>query len=88
MDIYKAIEQLKAEKKRLDAAIEALEQAGYSEAEPRRARVWNADARRNAAERMRLYWERRRARSGAVEKETPRSPQSPEAPLTGPPEEA
>jgi hypothetical protein len=57
MDIYKAILELREEKKRLDRAIATLEQAG--EQRPRR-RSWNADARRAAAERMKQYWDHRK----------------------------
>jgi hypothetical protein len=60
MDINKAILELRAEKKRLDRAISALEQGeGLAEARTGR-RSWNADARRAAAERMRKYWEQRK----------------------------
>ena len=53
MDIYKAIADLRQEKRRLDRAIAALEQRDEaSETQPRH-RSWNADARRAAAERMR-----------------------------------
>jgi hypothetical protein len=60
MDIYKAIQELRNEKKRLDRAIEALEQGdGASEERPKR-RAWNAGARRAAGERMKKYWEQRK----------------------------
>jgi len=61
MDIYKAIDELKNEKKRLDRAIEALE-AGKGAPEERsgRRRTWNSDARSAAAERMKKYWAQRR----------------------------
>ena len=60
MDIYKAIADLRQEKRRLDRAIAALEQQdAASETQPRQ-RSWNADARRAAAERMRKYWEKRK----------------------------
>jgi len=63
MDIYKAILELKEEKRRLDRAIAALEQGESSgDGRPRR-RSWNADARRAAAERMRKYWEQRRQKA-------------------------
>ncbi len=65
MDIYKALEQLKAEKKRLDAAIAALEQSIGTDHDRSGGRVWNADARRRAAERMRKYWETRRSSKSA-----------------------
>jgi hypothetical protein len=60
MDIYKAILELKAEKKRLDRAIAVLEQGDGGEATSGRRRTWNADARRAAAERMKKYWEQRK----------------------------
>jgi hypothetical protein len=56
MDIYKAILELREEKKRLDRAIAALENGGPA---PHR-RSWNSDARRAAAERMKKYWEQRK----------------------------
>jgi hypothetical protein len=60
MDIYKAIQELRNEKKRLDRAIAALEQgSGASEERPKR-RAWNAGARRAAGERMKKYWEQRK----------------------------
>ena len=59
MDIYKAILELRAEKKRLDRAIAVLEQ-GDGAGLPAGRRTWNADARRAAAERMKKYWEQRK----------------------------
>jgi len=59
MDIYKAILELREEKRRLDRAIAALEQGGPAPTEKRR-RSWNSEARRAAAARMRKYWEQRR----------------------------
>ena len=61
MDIYKAILELREEKRRLDRAIAALEQGGASPEERPKRRSWNADARRAAAERMRQYWEQRKS---------------------------
>lgn len=64
MDIYKAILELQAEKKRLDRVIEALERGSEpngTSAAGRRA--WNAEARRAAAERMKKYWAQRKAES-------------------------
>ncbi len=81
MDIYKALEQLRAEKRRLDAAIAALEQAQTRRDEERQGRVWNAEARRRAAERMRKYWEQRR------KSDSPGGAGG-DAPLTGPPAES
>lgn len=60
MDIYKAIQELKAERNRIDRAIAALEAKGKAEAAPRGRRSWNAEARRAAAVRMKKHWEERR----------------------------
>jgi hypothetical protein len=66
MDIYKAIQELMNEKRRLDRAIAALEQGdGASEERPKR-RAWNAGARRAAGERMKKYWERRKQEKAAA----------------------
>lgn len=71
MDINKAILELRAEKKRLDRAISALEQ-GEGAAEPRTGRrSWNADARRAAAERMKKYWEQRRQQGPSQDSSQP-----------------
>jgi hypothetical protein len=59
MDIYKAIEELKAERSRLDRAIAALEGGREASAVSER-RAWDAGARKAAAERMKKYWERRK----------------------------
>ena len=64
MDIYKAILELKAEKKRLDRAIAALEQGDGGVVSSGR-RTWNADARRAAAERMKKYWEQRKLQAAS-----------------------
>jgi hypothetical protein len=64
MDIYKAILELRAEKKRLDRAIALLEQ-GDGAAAPASRRTWNADARRAAAERMKRYWEQRKQQAAS-----------------------
>jgi len=56
MDIYKAILELREEKKRLDRAISVLENGTPT---PRR-RSWNSSARHAAAERMKKYWEQRK----------------------------
>jgi hypothetical protein len=67
MDIYKAIDELKAEKKRLDRAIAALEQGENSTELPHRGRrTWNAEARRAAAERMKKYWEKRKQQASSA----------------------
>ena len=59
MDIYKAILELREEKKRLDRAIAALEHGSPA---PRR-RSWDSNARHAAAERMKKYWEQRKQQS-------------------------
>jgi hypothetical protein len=59
MDLYKAIAELRAEKKRVDDAIEALERSLAGGA-GKRGRVWDSSSRRAAAARMRSYWEKRR----------------------------
>jgi hypothetical protein len=64
MDIYKAIEELRAEKSRLDRAIAALEEDSAASA-PSERRAWDANARKAAAERMRKYWERRKREAAA-----------------------
>jgi len=58
MDINKVLHELYEERRRIDQRIAALEKA-QSGVRPG-GRVWNAEARRAAAERMRLYWEKRR----------------------------
>ena len=65
MDIYKAIEELRAEKGRLDRAIAALEEDSGAGA-PSERRAWNADARKAAAERMKKYWARRKREAGST----------------------
>jgi hypothetical protein len=64
MDIYKAIEELRAEKQRLDQAIAALESTLEAK-EKGQGRVWSSSARRAAADRMRKYWEQRRTQPNA-----------------------
>jgi peptidoglycan hydrolase CwlO-like protein len=60
MDLYKAIQELRDEKMRLDRAIAALEKGvGSNDARSER-RAWNAEARRAAAERMKKYWAQRK----------------------------
>jgi hypothetical protein len=65
MDIYKAILELKTEKKRLDRAIAALEQGDGAVAPQTGRRTWNAEARRAAAERMKKYWEQRKQQASS-----------------------
>ncbi len=66
MDIYKAIQELRNEKMRLDRAIAALEEgSGASKDRPKR-RAWNAGARRAAGERMKKYWEQRKQEKAAT----------------------
>ena len=65
MDIYKAILELKAEKKRLDRAIAALEHDEGAGAAHTGRRTWNAEARLAAAERMKKYWEQRKLQAAS-----------------------
>jgi hypothetical protein len=65
MDIYKAIEELRAEKGRLDRAIAALEEDSEAGAASER-RAWNANARKAAAERMKKYWEKRKREAASA----------------------
>ena len=75
MDIYKAIAQLREEKRRLDLAIERLEENGRSNGDRPRRRAWNSGARRAAAERMRKYWEQRKqAKAAAATAQSVRPP--------------
>lgn len=73
MDLTKAIAELREEKRRLDETIEALERAAAGGG-GRKGRVWNSQARRAAAERMRSYWAKRRGETPAT---TPQSPPAP-----------
>ena len=69
MDIYKAILDLREEKKRLDRAIAALEQNSSTGAGRTRRRAWDSSARNAAAVRMKKYWDLRKQKSnlnGAV----------------------
>ncbi|MGH9659391.1 MAG: hypothetical protein ACRD96_12660 [Bryobacteraceae bacterium] len=62
MNLIKAIQELREERERIDRAISRLEKAAnHSPPHIRTPRVWSADARRAAAERMRRYWEQRRS---------------------------
>jgi len=63
MDIYKAIVELREEKKRLDRAIAALEQNGSPGAGQTRHRAWDSSARQAAAARMKKYWDLRKQAS-------------------------
>jgi hypothetical protein len=66
MDIYKAIQELRNEKSRLDRAIAALEQGSGAPAERPKRRTWNAGARQAAGERMKKYWEQRKLEKAAA----------------------
>jgi hypothetical protein len=75
MDVLKALRELHAEKKRLDAAIANLEarsragQAGAAVkagARRRGRKSMSAAERREVSKRMTLYWEARRAQDGAT----------------------
>jgi hypothetical protein len=64
MDLYQAIQELYEEKRRLDAAIAALESQGglhAAEAPKRRGRKsMNDEERKEVSARMKRYWEERR----------------------------
>ena len=75
MDIVKALQELHLEKKRLDAAIAALEariehSEGGTAAKPHKGRrgrkSMSAAERLEVSRRMTLYWEARRAKSAAI----------------------
>ena len=76
MDLYKAIQELYAEKRRLEEAIASLEgllvsKSGASvlalerlQGKKRRGRKnMSADERREVSERMKKYWAQRRSRT-------------------------
>ena len=63
MDLYRAIEELYEEKRRIEQAIAALKRQGPAPAKAagRRGRKSMAEEeRRQVSERMRKYWESRR----------------------------
>ena len=69
MDIYKAIEDLMQEKKRLDAIIASLETQpnGASRVKGRRGRKsMSAEEREAVSRRMAAYWAARRGETAAV----------------------
>ena len=69
MNIHKTLRELYAEKKRLDAAIAGLEKRlGPKPRKSRRGRKsMSAAERRDVSERMKRYWEVRRAQKQASE---------------------
>ncbi len=68
MDLYKAIQELTAQKKALDAAIttlEALIEGAAAPSKGRRGRKFMSEEERHiVSERMRKYWASRRNNSG------------------------
>jgi hypothetical protein len=63
MDLYRAIEDLYEEKRRIEQAIAALENRGAGAPAPTRRRgrkSMNDEERKQVSERMRRYWESRR----------------------------
>jgi hypothetical protein len=63
MDLYRAIEELYEEKRRVEQAIAALENHGSVAPAPTRRRgrkSMNEEERKQVSERMRKYWESRR----------------------------
>jgi hypothetical protein len=71
MDLYRAIRDLREEKKRLDALIAHLE--GSQQPARRGRKGMNRGERRAASERMKEYWARRKAenQAGAETEEAP-----------------
>lgn len=84
-DLYKVIEELRQEKKRLDQLISWLEKFGRTAAAapPRQARRrgrphMSPEERRKVSERMKAYWAKRRAarQPGADQALPPKQPTS------------
>ena len=76
MDIYGAIKELEAEKKRLDGVISSLETfiaegaigeilQGPKPRRPRGRKIMTPEERRNVSERMRKYWAVKRSKPNA-----------------------
>jgi hypothetical protein len=74
MDLYKAIQELYAEKEKLERVIASLEElqrsAGDLPALPRQGKrrgrkSMNAEERQEVSERMKKYWESRRLSGGS-----------------------
>jgi len=85
MDLYKAIQDLYAEKEKLERVIASLEElqrsAGSLPMLPkpvkRRGRKsMNANERQEVSERMRKYWASRRTSGNSTEKTTRAEPES------------
>ena len=71
MDIERAIEYLRAERERVQAAIEALEatvsvRRRAAGPVPRKQNRVSNEARERASERMKLYWEKRKSAGTAA----------------------
>ena len=67
MDLYRTINELVEERKRLDALIRRLETQRLRDQPKRRGRKsMTEDQRREVSERMKKYWERRRAADGVM----------------------
>ncbi len=89
MDVYKALSELYAEKKRLDIAISALEKRAASAVRPddaarsrRGRRSMSAQEREEVSRRMSRYWASRRGSSSNAESANGRSAESASAGLT------
>ena len=68
MDVNKALRELYEEKKRLDAAIAALEsRLGSSRLKRRGRRSMSQEERLEVSRRMSRYWEARRAQGRALD---------------------
>jgi hypothetical protein len=77
MDLYKAIQDLYAEKEKLERVIASLEElqrtAGELPEMPKAAKrrgrkSMNAEERQEVSERMKRYWESRRMKGGSAAK--------------------
>lgn len=75
MDLYKIIEDLHRERQKLDHAIRFLEELKLREEEeqlrrPRGRGRMTAEERQAASERMKKYWDERKARRHAADSAT------------------
>jgi hypothetical protein len=76
MDLIRIIEELRRERERVHAMIEALERRGSAGENPLRRRrgrkPMNGAERQEVSRRMKLYWEKRKqTQSGILEANSP-----------------
>jgi hypothetical protein len=70
MDLYRIIGELVEERNRLQRIIESLEAMNEDTPKPRPVRgrrTMDDSARSEVSKRMKLYWEKRRGKSGQTE---------------------